>query len=228
MSSRRLLRTFAMPAAVEGGVARLETSLHELKQDVDAALQAFVAKNQRTKELLRLEGGLRAWLGPAEEDAPARAIGAPAHAMAAEPTGPVAFGQGPSGPVRPVASSFDPASTYVSLAPSGGASRIEVTAEFWSTIDGRDDLAEGRLMAVFACAADWGHWEMHPHGEEVLVLLSGRVTMIFEEDGLERDVELQQGRACIVPRGTWHRATVAVAGQLLAITYGRGTEHRAR
>ena len=222
MSSRRLLRTFAMPAAIEGGVARLETSLQELKQDVDAALQAFVAKNQRTKDLLRLQGGIKAWLGPSEEDAE------PAGVMAAEPTGPVAIGQGSSRAVGLVASSFDPASTYVCLAPSGSASRIEVTPEFWSTIAARDDLAEGRLVAVFACAADWGHWEMHPNGEEVLVLLSGKITMIFEEGGLERDVELQPGRACIVPRGTWHRAIVAVAGQLLAITYGRGTEHRAR
>jgi mannose-6-phosphate isomerase-like protein (cupin superfamily) len=195
-----------MPAAVEGGVARLETSLHELKQDVDAALQAFVAKNQRTKELLRREGGLKAWLGPSEEAAPA----------------------GASDPEAPAEASFDPASTYVCLAPSGSASRIEVTPEFWSTIDARDDLTEGRLVAVFGCAADWPHWEMHPHGEEVLVLLSGKITMIFEEAGVERDVELQPGRACIVPRGIWHRATVAVAGQLLAITYGRGTEHRAR
>jgi mannose-6-phosphate isomerase-like protein (cupin superfamily) len=220
MSSRRLLRTFGMPAAVEGGVTRLETSLHELKQDVDVALQAFVAKNQRTADLLRLSGGLKALLGPSEEAAPGRSI-------AAEPA-PAEVGEGPSGRVGAPESSFDPASTYVCLAPTGGASRIEVTPEFWSTIDARNDLAEGRLVAVFACTSDWPHWEMHPHGEEVLVLLSGGITMIFEEHGVERDVQLQQGRACIVPRGTWHRATVAVAGQLLAITYGRGTEHRTR
>jgi mannose-6-phosphate isomerase-like protein (cupin superfamily) len=229
MSSRRLLRTFPMPAAVEGGVARLETSLHELKQDVDAALQAFVAKNQRTTDLLRLSGGLKALLGSSEEAEPGLpSEAAPGLPVAAAPAHPAAIEPVPSGAVDPATSSFDPASTYVGLAPSGSASRIEVTPEFWGTIDTRADLADGRLVAVFACAADWRHWEMHPHGEEVLVLLSGSITMIFEENGVERDVALQQGRACIVPRGTWHRAIVAVAGQLLAITYGRGTEHRAR
>jgi mannose-6-phosphate isomerase-like protein (cupin superfamily) len=125
-------------------------------------------------------------------------------------------------------SSFDPASTYACLAPSGAASTIEVTPEFWTSIDGRDDLHEGRLVAAFACDADWPHWEMHPHGEEVLVLLSGKLTMVFDDGGKERDVVLEAGRACVVPRGTWHRAVVHVPGRLLGITYGRGTEHRAR
>jgi mannose-6-phosphate isomerase-like protein (cupin superfamily) len=133
-------------------------------------------------------------------------------------------------------SSFDLASTYVCLSPSGAASTIEVTPEFWTTVDERDDLAEGRLVSAFHCDADWPHWEMHPHGEEVLVLLSGRMTMVFEEGGdgtrgraiKERNVALEEGRACVVPRGSWHRAVVHVPGKLLAITYGRGTEHRDR
>jgi mannose-6-phosphate isomerase-like protein (cupin superfamily) len=126
----------------------------------------------------------------------------------------------------PGMSSFDPESTYVCLSPSGDASTIEVTPEFWTTIDKRSELAEGRLVAVFGCDKDWPHWEMHPHGEEVLVLLSGKMTMIFEERGKDRKVDLHQGLACIVPRGIWHRALVAVPSKLLAITYGRGTEHR--
>ena len=125
-------------------------------------------------------------------------------------------------------SSFDLASTYVCLSPSGRASTIEVTPEFWATIDERDDLTEGRLVSAFACDADWPHWEMHPHGEEILVLLSGKMTMVLEERGEERRVELREGRACIVPPGTWHRAIVHVPSKLLAITYGRGTEHRER
>jgi mannose-6-phosphate isomerase-like protein (cupin superfamily) len=125
-------------------------------------------------------------------------------------------------------SSLDLASTYLCLSPSGGASTIDVTPEFWKTIATRDDLNEGRLVAAFRCAADWPHWEMHPHGEEILVLLSGKLTMVFEEGGKERNVLLEEGRTCVVPRGTWHRAVVHVPGKLLGITYGRGTEHRNR
>jgi mannose-6-phosphate isomerase-like protein (cupin superfamily) len=123
---------------------------------------------------------------------------------------------------------FDPTSTYVCLAPDGAASAIEVTPQFWATIGERAELREGRLVSAFHSDGDWPHWEMHPHGDEVLVLLSGQMTMIFDDGGNERSVVLEQGRACIVPRGTWHRATVQAPGVLLAITYGRGTQHRPR
>jgi mannose-6-phosphate isomerase-like protein (cupin superfamily) len=125
-------------------------------------------------------------------------------------------------------SEFDPSSTYVCLSPTGVASSVELTPDFWSTIDERSAFAEGRLVAAFDSDGDWEIWEMHPHGEEVLVLLSGSMTMVFEDHGGERSVELHPGRACIVPRGVWHRAVVPVPSRLLAITYGRGTEHRPR
>jgi mannose-6-phosphate isomerase-like protein (cupin superfamily) len=124
---------------------------------------------------------------------------------------------------------FDLVSTYVALAAAGGgANRIEVGPDFWSTIDRRDDLLEGRLLAVFSNTEDWPHWEMHPNGEEVLVLLSGAMDLVFEKGGAERVLELRAGRTCIVPRGTWHRAIVREPGDLLAITAGRGTKHRPR
>ena len=104
-------------------------------------------------------------------------------------------------------SSFDPSSTYVCLAPDGSASPIAVTPSLWDEIDGCADLQEGRLVAVFESSADRPYWEMHPNGEEILVLLSGTMTMVFEERGGEREIALREGHACIVPRGTWHRAS---------------------
>src|ERR1700733_8412315 len=96
--------------------------------------------------------------------------------------------------------SFDPTSTYVCLSPSGAASTIDVTPAFWATIGQREDLIEGRLVAAFHCDADWTRWEMHPHGEEILILLTGKLTMVFDEGGEERHVALEEGRACVVPR----------------------------
>ncbi len=122
---------------------------------------------------------------------------------------------------------FDLASTYVGLEARGGAAaRIEVTPKFWDAIEARPDLREGRLVALFQMTADWDHWEMHPNGDEVLVLVSGAMGFMFDERGTERLVELGRGQACIVPRGTWHRAIVQEPSALLAITAGRGTEHR--
>jgi hypothetical protein len=40
----------------------------------------------------------------------------------------------------------------------------------------------GRLVTVFEMAEDWTTWEMHPEGEELLVLLSGAMTLVLDEN----------------------------------------------
>ncbi len=68
--------------------------------------------------------------------------------------------------------------------------------------------------------------EMHPDGDELLYLISGRVDVIIEEDGRERTVELAPGQAFVVPSGVWHRVSLREPSQLLHITPGPGGEHR--
>ena len=67
---------------------------------------------------------------------------------------------------------------------------------------------------------------MHPAGDEILYLVDGALDVILEQKNGERVVTLQPGTACVVPRGTWHRQIVHQPGELLAITYGKGTQHR--
>jgi mannose-6-phosphate isomerase-like protein (cupin superfamily) len=205
-----LLRVLGIPTPTEGGVARLEQSLTELKRDVDAALHAFVTKNRPSKESF---DSLDAPRGSGRR---LSAVGSPPASLSADPS-------------AAAPASFDPSATYVCLAPSGDASTIEVTPEFWATIGSRADLADGRLVAAFESDEDWSHWEMHPHGEEVLVLLSGRMAFVLEAPGGEAGetrVDLLEGRAFVVPRGVWHRAIVEMPSKLLSISYGRGTRHR--
>jgi quercetin dioxygenase-like cupin family protein len=90
------------------------------------------------------------------------------------------------------------------------------------------DGGEGRLVCVFPQSATWDTWERHPAGEEVVVLLSGRVDLIQEVDGEQRRIELRPGQAAINPAGVWHTADVIEPGEGLFITPGRGTEHRSR
>lgn len=90
------------------------------------------------------------------------------------------------------------------------------------------DGDEGRLVMIGANEATWTSWERHPAGDEVVVLLSGRTTLIQDVDGREERVELRPGQAVINPRGVWHTADVHAPGQALYITPGRGTEHRPR
>lgn len=71
------------------------------------------------------------------------------------------------------------------------------------------------------------HWERHPVGEEVLCLLEGRVIVtLLAENEAERQVTLIEGRALVVPRGTWHRLRVEEPGRLMFITPSVGSEHR--
>jgi mannose-6-phosphate isomerase-like protein (cupin superfamily) len=86
------------------------------------------------------------------------------------------------------------------------------------------DGAEGRLVCVLAQEETWDSWERHPAGEEVVVLLSGRVDLVQELDGAEHVVELHPGEAAINPPGVWHTARVHEPGVGLFITPGRGTE----
>jgi mannose-6-phosphate isomerase-like protein (cupin superfamily) len=68
--------------------------------------------------------------------------------------------------------------------------------------------------------------EMHPDGDELLYLISGRISVILEERGAERVVEVRPGEAMIVPRGVWHRLIPHEPSQMVHITPGPGGEHR--
>jgi mannose-6-phosphate isomerase-like protein (cupin superfamily) len=114
--------------------------------------------------------------------------------------------------------------TYLSLDGQGQV-RAHPVEGFWEGIATNTTIL-GTLVAAYASTADWPHWEMHPSGEEVLVLLEGRMTLILDEPGGERRMEMAPGATCVVPRGTWHRALVPETSRFLGITYGAGTAHR--
>lgn len=91
------------------------------------------------------------------------------------------------------------------------------------------DGAEGRLVSLHRFTEDWTMWEMHPHGEEVVVCVAGTMTLHQEPaDGTRTSAVLQAGEYAINPRGCWHTADVAGEATALFITAGLGTEHRPR
>lgn len=91
------------------------------------------------------------------------------------------------------------------------------------------DGAEGRLVTIHAFAADWDSWEMHPTGAEVVVCLSGAITLHQEPpDGARRGLTLTPGEYAINDAGVWHTADIAEAATALFITAGAGTRRRAR
>lgn len=123
---------------------------------------------------------------------------------------------------------FDLMSTYAQLRDDGSALVTEGGDAFWSTLDSRPELHGGRLLGATAQTKDWPHWEMHPAGDEILILMSGAFALQIERaDGGVDTIEMRAGSTCVVPRGQWHRGLAREPGTLVFITPGAGTQHRA-
>ena len=116
--------------------------------------------------------------------------------------------------------------TYLILADDGGAETVAGGDEFWASLMSGTRQLEGRLVMLGELRADMTHWEVHPAGEELLFLQGGAVDVVMERDGKEWTQPLEAGEAFVMPRGVWHRMRVRTPGQMLFVTYGKGTEHR--
>lgn len=124
---------------------------------------------------------------------------------------------------------FDLERTYVHLSDGPDAKRVEVTPDFWQTIGTNPALRGGRLVTASRFTADWQHWEMHPAGEELVVLTSGAIDLVLEgAKGAHTTLALRGRGAVLIPRGTWHWARVREPSEMWFVTYGEGTQHRGR
>ncbi len=128
---------------------------------------------------------------------------------------------------------FDLSTTHVHLGLGARATPLpgfEWSSEYLDAYTERfaDDGDDGRLVTMGRNGESWTVWERHPAGEEVVVLLSGRVDLIQRLGGDERRIPLEPGQAVINPTGVWHTADVHEPGDALFITPGRGTEHEPR
>ncbi len=90
------------------------------------------------------------------------------------------------------------------------------------------DGADGRLVTMHSFSDPWETWEVHPHGEELVLCTEGTITLYQEIDGAVRTARLQAGEAIINPPGVWHTADVDGQATALFITAGMGTELRPR
>jgi mannose-6-phosphate isomerase-like protein (cupin superfamily) len=70
--------------------------------------------------------------------------------------------------------------------------------------------------------------ELHPDADELLIVVSGRITVLLEEPEGERRAEVLPGQGFVVPRGVWHRVLIDEPTQLIAMTPGPRGEHRLR
>lgn len=91
------------------------------------------------------------------------------------------------------------------------------------------DGIEGRLVSFSEFSESWTSWEMHPAGDEVVLCLTGTMTLHREyPDGAADTVTIGAGEYAINRPGVWHTADIAEPATALFITAGMGTEHRPR
>ncbi len=119
--------------------------------------------------------------------------------------------------------------TYLHFQDNGSASAVPVSETFWQELASGEQpqLDQGRLMTAFSFSEPWSMWERHPAGEELVMLLAGSATLVLEESGEARAVQLSDpGSYVLIPRNTWHTARTSVHTTMLFLTPGKGTEHR--
>jgi mannose-6-phosphate isomerase-like protein (cupin superfamily) len=118
--------------------------------------------------------------------------------------------------------------TFVVMSPDLRAVGVDVSPTIWQELDQRFGGFKGHLLvAKFDFEADWPSWEIHPAGDEIVVLLSGRADMVLDRGGNHQTSTLAQpGSFVIVPMGTWHTARISTPTSMLFVTPGQGTENK--
>jgi mannose-6-phosphate isomerase-like protein (cupin superfamily) len=86
----------------------------------------------------------------------------------------------------------------------------------------------GRLVMIESSPVDWGAWECHHNGDELVIVLEGEGEFIQRLDGVERAFAIRAGDTVINPAGVWHTANVTKPMRAIYITPCPGTEHQPR
>ena len=102
---------------------------------------------------------------------------------------------------------------------------VPVDEELYAKLDETyAGFAGHSLISCHSFESDWPTWEVHPHGDEFVFLLSGRADLVLLQDNEEKVVTLDEpGQFVIVPCGTWHTGRISEPTQMLFVTPGEGS-----
>lgn len=120
------------------------------------------------------------------------------------------------------------ASNFVVLNDNLLADVVEVRPDLYERLDRDYGNSAGHLLiASHAFDDDWPTWEVHPAGDEIVVLVSGDVDLVLARaDGDDVTHMTEPGTFAIVPQNTWHTARIRHHSVMMFITPGEGTENR--
>jgi mannose-6-phosphate isomerase-like protein (cupin superfamily) len=95
-----------------------------------------------------------------------------------------------------------------------------------ATKPGPPERIDGATIGFVSVTRDAPHnGEVHPDGDEILYVISGRLRIIGESDP-NAALDLGPGDACIVRKGEWHRVLMVEPAQLIHITPGPRGDYR--
>ncbi len=101
-----------------------------------------------------------------------------------------------------------------------------VTDSFFPELDHEfPDFGNHMLVSQFSFDEPWPTWEVHPKGDELVLLLSGDTDLVISNpDGKETVLRVsRQGDYVVVPKGAWHTARPHKPTSMLFMTPGEGT-----
>ncbi len=115
--------------------------------------------------------------------------------------------------------------TRLILAPDGVATTKAVSPNFYAELDAEFDGFAGHILVMTHSFSEaWGMWEMHPKGDETVILQAGDVDFVLWQDGKETILNVNEpGSYVVVPKGVWHTARPRKETSMMFITPGEGT-----
>ena len=117
------------------------------------------------------------------------------------------------------------ASNFVVLDDQFRADTLEVTPDLYERLDEEyKEFAGHLLISNYTFDADWPTWEVHPAGDEFVILLSGEADLVLAKDDGDVTIAMTEpGTFVIVPQKTRHTARVRSNAVMMFITPGEGT-----
>lgn len=117
---------------------------------------------------------------------------------------------------------------FVVVSPDKKATVESVDAKLYERLNSNYNGFKGHdLISCYEFNQDWSTWEIHPNGDEIVVLLSGKATFVLQLDEGNKSIQLQkEGAYVIVPKNVWHTLKTNVKTKVLFITPGEGTQNK--
>ena len=119
-------------------------------------------------------------------------------------------------------------SDFVVMSPDKNATIEPGDAGLYQRLDENYASFAGHdLIACHEFQEDWPSWEIHPRGDELVVLLAGEARFVLQIGDVLAEIQLaESGSYVIVPKNAWHTAKIDKSAKMLFITPGEGTQNR--